>query len=84
MFLASEPFCKPYESVNLLPIRKDYRGHKYESKDYFYTRDYIKGLDPSGGRLFCVFGYTYKNGKNTCICGKNTHIFGKNTSIFGK
>ena len=35
----------PEEFVNIFPITKDYKGNRYETKDYFYTRDYIKGLD---------------------------------------
>lgn len=37
----------PGEFVNLFPIAKEFDGHKYETKDYFYTRDYIQTL-PSG------------------------------------
>lgn len=36
----------PSEFVNLFPIEKEYKGHKWQMKDYFYTRDYIKSLDP--------------------------------------
>jgi hypothetical protein len=35
----------PNEFVNIFPIEKTFDGHKYETKDYFYTRDYIAGLD---------------------------------------
>ncbi len=35
----------PGEFVEIFPIRKDFNGHKWESKDYFYTRDYINTLD---------------------------------------
>jgi len=34
----------PGEFVNIFPITKDFDGHKYQSKDYFYTRDYIRSL----------------------------------------
>lgn len=34
----------PGEFVNLFPITKDFNGHKYQCKDYFYTRDYIRSL----------------------------------------
>ncbi|OPX83619.1 MAG: hypothetical protein A4E53_04567 [Pelotomaculum sp. PtaB.Bin104] len=34
----------PSEFVNIFPITKYYDGHKYEVKDYFYTRDFIKTL----------------------------------------
>lgn len=36
----------PAEFVNLFPIEKEYKGHRWQMKDYFYTRDYIKALDP--------------------------------------
>lgn len=36
----------PTEFVNLFPIKKDFHGEKWGAKDYFYTRDYIKTLDP--------------------------------------
>ncbi|SHH86010.1 hypothetical protein [Desulfosporosinus lacus] len=53
----------PAEFVNLFPIRKDYRGHKYECKDYFYTRDYIKGLNPVNpiGDEMTMFLWEYTN-----------------------
>lgn len=35
----------PSEFMEVFPIRKDFKGHKWETKDYFYTRDYIKTLD---------------------------------------
>lgn len=34
----------PSEFVNLFPIEKEYGGHKYGMKDYFYTRDYLRTL----------------------------------------
>lgn len=37
----------PSEFMNIFPIGKDYTGHKWEMKDYFYTRDYIRTLDPN-------------------------------------
>ena len=36
----------PGEFMQVFPIEKDYKGHKYGAKDYFYTRDYINTLDP--------------------------------------
>lgn len=36
----------PGEFMNLFPIEKEYKGHRWQMKDYFYTMDYIKGLDP--------------------------------------
>lgn len=35
----------PKEFMQLYPIAKEYNGHKYGVKDYFYTRNYIKTLD---------------------------------------
>lgn len=35
----------PKEFVNLFPIEKDFKGYKHETKDYFYTRDYINTLE---------------------------------------
>lgn len=37
----------PAEFITLFPINKDYDGYKWETKDYFYTRDYINTLDPN-------------------------------------
>lgn len=37
----------PIEFMELFPISKEFKGHKYGFKDYFYTRDYLKGLDPN-------------------------------------
>lgn len=36
----------PQEFVNIFPIKKDFKGHRWEIKDYFYTRDYVRTLDP--------------------------------------
>lgn len=35
----------PKEFINIFPIIKNYDGQKYETKDYFYTRDYVRTLD---------------------------------------
>lgn len=35
----------PKEFMNIFPIQKDFKGHKFEMKDYFYTIDYINSLD---------------------------------------
>lgn len=32
------------EFVNIFPIQKVYDGKKWECKDYFYTKDYLKGF----------------------------------------
>jgi len=37
----------PSEFMTISPIEKEYNGHKWGFKDYFYTRDYINTLDPS-------------------------------------
>lgn len=37
----------PAELMNVFPITKEYDGHKYEMKDYFYTIEYMKRLDQS-------------------------------------
>lgn len=37
----------PSEFMTIFPIEKEYNGHKWGFKDYFYTRDYINTLDPS-------------------------------------
>ena len=31
--------------MSLFPISKDYNGHKYQAKDYFYTKDYMNKLE---------------------------------------
>lgn len=35
----------PKEFMHIYPIAKEYDGHKYGMKDYFYTRNYIESLD---------------------------------------
>lgn len=34
----------PGAFVTLFPIAKEFDGHRYQTKDYFYTRDYIRAL----------------------------------------
>lgn len=44
----------PGEFMNLFPIEKDFNGHKWGMKDYFYTREYINTLEhekPIGGKI---------------------------------
>lgn len=36
----------PREFMNLFPVAKEYDGHRWETKDYFYTTEYIKKLAP--------------------------------------
>lgn len=35
----------PREFMNIFPIAKEYDGHKWQMKDYFYTVNYINTLD---------------------------------------
>lgn len=35
----------PNEFMRVFPIEKDYKGHRWGFKDYFYTKAYIQGLD---------------------------------------
>lgn len=53
----------PGEFVNLFPITKEYQGHKWQTKDYFYTRDYVEGLpqDKSIGDKINDFLWEYTN-----------------------
>lgn len=53
----------PIEFMSLFPIRKEYDGHKWEMKDYFYTRDYLNSLDLSKpiGEEICNFLWEYFN-----------------------
>lgn len=54
----------PGEFVNLFPVEKEYKGHKYGMKDYFYTRDYLKDLDfdkPIGQDKILDFLWEYQN-----------------------
>lgn len=37
----------PDQFINTFPIRKEYDGDKYESKDYFFTIDMVRKLEPS-------------------------------------
>ena len=34
----------PVELINIFPIDKEYDGNKCETKDYFYSMDYLKGI----------------------------------------
>ncbi|KEI94094.1 phage infection protein (plasmid) [Clostridium botulinum A2B7 92] len=54
----------PREFVNLFPIKKDFNGHKFCAKDYFYTKDYINKLnqnDPIGNENILDFLWAYTN-----------------------
>jgi hypothetical protein len=53
----------PKEFMNIFPIEKEYDGHKWGMKDYFYTMEYIKTLDldkPIGEKIF-DFLWEYMN-----------------------
>lgn len=54
---------KPTQFINIFPIEKDYKGHKTEMKDYFYTRDYINTLDQEKpiGENILEFLWEYMN-----------------------
>lgn len=55
----------PKDFTNVFPIEKEYKGHKWGFKDYFYTRDYISKLDPNkiigGGENILEFLFEYHN-----------------------
>ncbi|MBU5312311.1 hypothetical protein KQI38_09745 [Tissierella carlieri] len=53
----------PGQFMNVFPIGKDFKGHKHEMKDYFYTRDYINTLDPNKpiGDEALMFLWEYTN-----------------------
>ena len=51
---ASMKEITPRELMQLFPVKKEYNGHKWGSKDYFYTMDVLRqhGLDkPMGGAV---------------------------------
>lgn len=54
---------KPGEFMEIFPIEKDFKGHKNDMKDYFYTRDYINTLDPDKpiGEEVLMFLWEYTN-----------------------
>jgi|SRR5690625_762095 len=53
----------PSEFMNVFPIEKDFKGYKYEMKDYFYTIDYISKLDQDKpiGEEITEFLWEYSN-----------------------
>lgn len=54
----------PKEVMNMFPIEKDFKGHKWGTKDYFYTMNYIKTLDlnePIGEDNILYFLWEYTN-----------------------
>jgi len=53
----------PKEFMQMFPITKDYDGHKYQFKDYFYTRNYVNQLpqdEPIGDKIH-DFLWEYSN-----------------------
>lgn len=38
-------FLTPNEFMQMFPVSKEYDGDRHEIKDYFYTMDYINGMD---------------------------------------
>lgn len=54
----------PKEFMQLFPIAKEYNGHKYEFKDYWYTINYLKQYDmdkPIGEDKITKFLWEYHN-----------------------
>ena len=54
----------PKEFIQLFPITKEFNGHKWQTKDYFYTRDYIGTLErdkPIGEEEILNFLWEYTN-----------------------
>ncbi|MCO7128427.1 hypothetical protein NIE88_22145, partial [Sporolactobacillus shoreicorticis] len=54
----------PREFMQVFPIDKTYDGEKYETKDYFYTMNYLKSLDmdkPIGRENLSDFLWDYMN-----------------------
>lgn len=62
MILGAIAELTPREFMQIFPITKVYDGDRYECKDYFYTRDYIRGygIDEIIGDGFS-FLYEYTN-----------------------
>ncbi|TYR78438.1 phage infection protein [Priestia megaterium] len=65
----------PAQFMNIFPIEKDFKGHKWETKDYFYTIDYIKTLDANKpiGEGILEFLWEYTNWEITIF---NVEIMG--------
>lgn len=53
----------PLEFMNLFPISKDFKGERWGTKDYFYTMNYIKTLNPDApiGEEIFNFLWEYTN-----------------------
>lgn len=65
-------YIKLKNLVITFPITKDFDGHKWESKDYFYTMDILAKLDwdkPIGRDKFFNFLWDYENDdlRNVCV-----------------
>lgn len=63
----------PKDFMNIFPIEKDFKGYKCETKDYFYTMDYINKLDQDKpiGEEITEFFWEYQNWEITLF---NVHI----------
>lgn len=58
--------------VTTFPITKDFNGHKWECKDYFYTMEVLSKMDwnkPIGRDKFFDFLWDYENNdlRNVCV-----------------
>lgn len=53
----------PRELQTVFPITKEYDGEKYQTKDYFYTKDFIEefGMDKVIGEEAARFHWNYDN-----------------------
>jgi hypothetical protein len=54
----------PAEFTTMFPIEKEFNGHKYGFKDYFYTRDYVNSFpqnEPIGEDAIVHFLWEYMN-----------------------
>lgn len=65
-------YIKLKNLVITFPIKKDFDGHKWESKDYFYTMDILFKLDwdkPIGRDKIFDFLWDYENDdlRNVCV-----------------
>lgn len=65
-------YIKLKNLVITFPVTKDFDGHKWESKDYFYTMEVLSKLDwdkPIGRDKFFDFLWDYENDdlRNVCV-----------------
>lgn len=61
----------PADFMSIFPIEKEYQGHRWGTKDYFYTRDYINTLErdkPIGEATDSLeFMWKYSNWEIRCF-----------------